>query len=328
MTRTDHHPRSWLTRALALVLLVPLLASCGSGSGSGGGDGDGPTKIRMVYTSNIVSYLPFHVAQQAGIFEKHGIDFSGVQVDTDADAIRALVGGEAEMVSGVPEPFVNAIATGVDMKIISSNLNHNIYNLLGGKDVTSLEDIVGQKVAVYTLSNSTYFWTRWILDQNGLDSEDVEYVVVGSQAARLSALQEGQVAATIIAIPQAITAEEQGFPVIERFADVPEAADYPMTVSVTSGSMIENDRDALVRYNQALEEAIEFIHENTDEAIQMGVKGMGTDEETLRASLDQVLEHMDGNLEPSALPFVIDTATTYGDIPGDPPTVEDIYLKP
>src|SRR5262245_21947046 len=95
--------------------------------------GDKPEKpaLTLSYTQASGAFTPIWVAQQAGLFNKHGLDTSLKLLNSQV-ALQALVAGEVDVISSGPD-LVNARLQGVPVKSIGGSLQRFIFKLWGGK---------------------------------------------------------------------------------------------------------------------------------------------------------------------------------------------------
>lgn len=315
--------------ALAAVVALATAACAGDGGGDAAAAGDGPTRMRMVYTSGIISYLPLYVADSQGIFAEHGIEYSAIRAEGDADAIRSIAAGQAELITGVPEPFVTAVATGIPMKMISSVMNHNLYEVYSRPEITSVAQLKGTKIGVLTEANATATQMQWLLDQEGVGEANATYVSVGSISARLTSLVQNQVSATILADPQSLQADAAGMHKLISMRDLPGAGSYPQTVVMAGDKVIENEPAALVRFNEALVEADQWIQANPDKAVDVAVEYLKIEKPVAQQAFAKVKDFFDGDIKPNpeGLDWTIGVATKYGGLK-QAPAVADLYYEP
>jgi NitT/TauT family transport system substrate-binding protein len=91
-------------------------------------------------------------------------------------------------------------------------------------------------------------------------------IVAGGSSANLAALQSGQIAATTVAVPLNYAAEEAGFNIIGRIIDgVPN---FQTNVISTRRSWAEKNRPVTVRFMKAVVQALRWLHDNKEPAIE------------------------------------------------------------
>jgi NitT/TauT family transport system substrate-binding protein len=74
-----------------------------------------------VRTMPYLSYAPFHMAQQQGLFARQGVNVELIDMDASAPVIPALARGDLDVLPAVISPAIfNAIARGGDIRLVAS----------------------------------------------------------------------------------------------------------------------------------------------------------------------------------------------------------------
>jgi len=183
--------------------------------------GDKPEKSNFIlsYTQASGAFTPLWVAQEAGLFKRHGLDAT-LKILNSQVAHQALVAGEIDVISTGPE-LVNARLQGVPVKYIGGTLQRFVFQLWGGKSVKSLADLKGKTIAVTTPKTSTEIATREALKKTAVISEkDVNFVYLQTIPAILTAVINGNVAAGTMSAPNTLKAREAGLSLLIDIAQV------------------------------------------------------------------------------------------------------------
>ncbi|QJW84332.1 ABC transporter substrate-binding protein [Ramlibacter terrae] len=159
-------------------------------------------------------YLPLTIAEQLGYFKAEGLDVEISDFAGGSRALRAVVGGSADVVSGAYEHTINlqsknqlfqafvlqgrapAIAMGVSTKAMPG------YKNVG--------DLRGKKIGVTAPGSSTNMVANLVLSRAGLKASDVSFIGVGTSAGALTALRSGQIDAMSNIDPVMTMLEQKG----------------------------------------------------------------------------------------------------------------------
>src|SRR4029079_1915038 len=87
------------------------------------------SSFALSYTQASGAFTPLWVAQEAGLFKKHGLEAT-LKLRNSRVAHQALVAGEVDVVSTGPE-LVNARLQGVPVKFIGGTLQRFVFQLWG-----------------------------------------------------------------------------------------------------------------------------------------------------------------------------------------------------
>ena len=146
---------------------------------------------------NLLYYLPLTVAEQLGYFKAEGLDLKIVDFAGGSQALRALVGGSADVVSGAFEHTVNMQAKGQKLRAIvlmgrapQIVLGVNPKTMPGFKTVA---DLKGKKIGVTAPGSSTNVMANFVLAKAGLKPSDVSIIGVGTGNGAVAAMRSGQI---------------------------------------------------------------------------------------------------------------------------------------
>ena len=143
-------------------------------------------------------YLPLTIAEQLGYFKDEGLnvkisDFAGGSV-----ALRAVVGGSADVVSGAYEHTINLQSKKQYFRafVAQGRLPQIAFGVASAKaaQFKSLKDMKGMKVGVSAPGSSTHNLVKQLLAKAGLDpNKDVSVVGVGLGAQAIAAIRSGAI---------------------------------------------------------------------------------------------------------------------------------------
>ncbi|OLF13918.1 hypothetical protein BLA60_01665 [Actinophytocola xinjiangensis] len=244
-----------------MVLTATLaLAACGDDGADAGGGGGGDTggALTVGYISG-ASLAPAFVAEDLGCYSEQGLDVTFEPINNPADAIAFLSQRKIDAYVGSPSAgMFNQVARGATLKLVASLGSVNVpgdepapSGLYGGKDVATVEDLRGKRVAsLGTVGTATSFLLGKALAEGGLTFADVEVVPL-SVADMGEALRNGGVAAALLIAPYTQQAVDGGY--AKELVDSKIAYGEETTSAVMYGpTLLEQDRDTGVAYLKAV----------------------------------------------------------------------------
>ena len=167
------------------------------------------SNFALSYTQASGAFTPLWVAQEAGLFKKHGLDAT-LKILNSQVAHQALLAGELDVISTGPE-LVNARLQGAPAKYIGGTLQRFVFQLWGGKGIRTLADLKGKTVAATTPKTSTEIATREALKKTAVISEkDVSFIYLQTIPAILTAVINGNTAAGTLSAPNTLKARDAG----------------------------------------------------------------------------------------------------------------------
>jgi len=150
-------------------------------------------------------YLPTVLARQLGEYDKAGLSVELVDLKGGSDALKAVLGGSADVVSGYFDHCVNLAAKKQELQAFV------VYDRYPGlvlavspkhtDEIKSIKDLAGKKVGVSAPGSSTDFFLKYLLKKNGLDPTSAAVIGVGLGATAVAAMEQGQIDAAVMLDP-------------------------------------------------------------------------------------------------------------------------------
>src|SRR5436189_1740378 len=167
-------------------------------------------------------YLPTVLARQLGEYEKAGLAVELVDVKGGSDALKAVLGGSADVVSGYFDHCVNLAAKKQELQsFVVYDRYPGLVLVVSPKhtdEIKSIKDLAGKKVGVSAPGSSTDFFLKFLLKKNGLDPTSAAVIGVGLGATAVAAMEQGQVDAAVMADP-AVTVMQSNHPDLRILSD-------------------------------------------------------------------------------------------------------------
>lgn len=234
--------------------------------------------------------LPLFIALRHGFFARYGLDIEVRYTSGSAAQIGALVRGDYDMIQTAPDNVICANSTPF---LFGLDATPHIVMLLGGSvgvlsvcaqpQFTTLAALRGAVLGVDNPDSGFALVLRDMLARDHLTlNQDYTFTVSGGTSARLDALREGRVAATILYAPYDAMAEAAG---LRRLAI--STAYYPAYASLATAARrdwVEAHRSEVTQYISAILLALRWIY---DPSHMADVQSVLRDEAVL--GLDEVV---------------------------------------
>src|ERR1044071_8227081 len=247
---------------------------------------DAPS-LRGVYNALGGTMTPAWVAQDLGLFTKHGLQHS-LSYLAATTAIQAIVGG-TEDIGLVGNQGVDVALEGADTVYIANTASRFVFHLYGDPAIKTVADLRGKVLAATQPAASTDYAGRMLLRKYGLvPDKDVKILYAGSSPALLTALKSGNAAAGLMSAPVTAQAEELGLKHILNVTDV--NIPFIFVRLVTTRKITQQKPDAVTRYLRAYTEAISIIRRDKETTLKVMGKYMKNDNQKLLAAVYE--EHL------------------------------------
>jgi NitT/TauT family transport system substrate-binding protein len=247
-------------------------------------------------------YLPTVLARQLGEYEKAGLAVELVDLKGGSDALKAVLGGSADVVSGYFDHCVNLAAKKQELQ------SFVIYDRYPGlvlvvspkhtNDIKSIKDLAGKKVGVSAPGSSTDFFLKYLLKKNGLDPTSAAVIGVGLGATAVAAMQQGQIEAAVMLDPS-VTVLQGSHPDLRILADTRTQKDtlalfggeYPGGALYTTTAWIKSHEKEVQALTNAIVNTLAWIHSHSPEEImaKMPEEMVGKNKELYLAALKNTI---------------------------------------
>jgi NitT/TauT family transport system substrate-binding protein len=158
---------------------------------------DKPKLTLAVGGKNLLYYLPLTIAETQGYFKAEGLDLTIADFAGGSQALRAVVGGSADVVSGAFEHTLNMQAKGQKLRAFVLQgrapqivLGVNPKTMPGFKSVA---DLKGKKIGVTAPGSSTNVMANFVLAKAGIKPSEVSIIGVGAGNGAVAAMRSGQI---------------------------------------------------------------------------------------------------------------------------------------
>src|SRR5947209_15534099 len=150
-------------------------------------------------------YLPTVLAKQLGEYDRAGLAVELVDLKGGSDALKAVLGGSADVVSGYFDHCVNLAAKNQALQaFVVYDRYPGLVLVVSPKQtasIKSVKDLVGKKVGVSAPGSSTDFFLKYLLNKAGADPNSVAVIGVGLGPTAVAAMEQGTVDAAVMLDP-------------------------------------------------------------------------------------------------------------------------------
>ena len=154
-----------------------------------------PKATLAVGGKNLLYYLPLTIAEQLGYFKAEGLDLTIVDFAGGAQALRALIGGSADVTSGAFEHTVNMQAKGQQLRaFVLQGRAPQIVLGINPKTMPNYKspaDLRGKKIGVTAPGSSTNIMVNFFLAKAGIKPSEVSFIGVGASQGAVAAMRSG-----------------------------------------------------------------------------------------------------------------------------------------
>lgn len=290
-------------------------------------------KFPIGVSSKVLGYGHLWAAWRLKYFEREGLDAEVVLMRGTAPAVQAMIAGSISAGLVANDGPIAAVEQGMDIVMVaaSSKLTHM---LIGGKNYKTWEDLRGSTIGSSTLTSGTAFVLRRALKVKGLEyPRDYKLFNVGGTTSAFAAMSAGQISAAMLAVPNAFQAQEAGFNVIGRVADV--LPGYLLSAYSVRRSWAEKNRPLVVHFLKAVVRAKKWFEQDRKPATEFLAKEFQLSPSLAEKGLDYYLANQawppELEIDMDGLKTVVDIYAEQtgmkGPVPSPEKYVDQSYLR-
>ena len=265
-------------------------------------------------------YLPTVLANQLGEYEKAGLKVDLVDLKGGSDALKAVLGGSADVVSGYFDHCVNLAAKKQELQ------SFVVYDRYPGEvlvvspthtaEIKSIKDLAGKKVGVSAPGSSTDFFLKFLLKKNGIDPASVAVIGVGLGATAVAAMEQGQIDAAVMLDPS-VTVLQGSHPDLRILSDTRTEKDtlavfggeYPGGALYSTAAWVASHEKEAQALTNAILNTLNWIHTHSAEDImeKMPPEMVGKNRELYLAALKNTIPmySQSGKMDPKGADAVL-----------------------
>lgn len=224
---------------------------------------------------------PVWVAQEKNLFAKNGVAVKQTFTPNSVFQIRSMVEGKFDIATTA---FDNVVAYQEGQGETELPSTPDLFAFMGGysgglrlvtqPDIRKYADLKGKIVGVDAATTGFAFILYKMFEMNGLPQGDYRVERHGGTPARVQALMEGKIAATMISSPSELLPESKGY---YRLGDTIKVfGAYQTSVGAARRSWAAKNGDQLVGFIRAYAAAIDWLQQpgNKGEAVAIYLKNL------------------------------------------------------
>lgn len=270
MTNISITPRTRGFTLGAALLTVVALTACGPSSVAEPGASDELTSFTFPASAynSAIGYFPIAVADSLGYFEEEGLQLEMVPVGGGGESVRGFLADRDALLGSVGYlAALPAIDQGEEFRIFGqiSQRQDTWVAVKADGPIKDADDLKGGTIGASRPGSSLEAVALTFLDSEGLTTDDVEVVYLGSVPDLVVALEEGLVDAIAgngyATITQKVDVDGEW----TRFGDIGEYSPGVDAVYVARTSVIENQPEVMAGFQKARDRAVEYIAANPED---------------------------------------------------------------
>ena len=285
--------------------------------------------IRVGIPSKNLNTMPAYLAADRGLYTKHGVSVELLHVRGGSRMTKALVARKVDVMFNGPIATMKAMQKGAKLTFIMAPTIRNDYLLVARTSIKSIPDLVGRSVGISRPGAISYIMPRIIIEQAGVDPDQVKYVPIGTSGPRQKALVAGKIDAAVMHIESALKATSR--PNLHVIGTVAKAMpQYPFFYLSVHNDLLTSRKQEVVGLVAALIEANRITIKDKAAVLAVAKEHMGLEDVYLSRGYDYLLEigaySVNGGLSKETYNLVRDIGKQYKQITEELPVDQFVTL--
>jgi len=158
------------------------------------------TKITIGVAAMSPRTIPLIVAQEQGLFARHGLEARLVLIRGAPTLVASLISGDLEVGYTGGPAVIGAAAQGIYLRILSSISSKLTHTLVANPNIKSAEQLRGKRMGIQSIGGSTWMHTMLALEHLGLDPkrDNISLLVIGDSVLIGQSLEAGRIDAATL----------------------------------------------------------------------------------------------------------------------------------
>jgi NitT/TauT family transport system substrate-binding protein len=210
----------------------------------------------------IIDTLPMYVAQQEGLFAKHGVNVEFIPVASAPERDQLLAAGQADGTVNETLAVMLFNKEVIQMQAVryalrpAEGYGHFFILASGESGITSVDGLKGVEIGVSQGTVIEYVTER-LLQSEGFTADEIKTIAVPKIPDRMSLLASGELQAGVMPDPLASLVVAQGGVVVADDSTHPE---YGFSIISFRKEVIDANPDAVKGFLAAIEEATALLN--------------------------------------------------------------------
>jgi NitT/TauT family transport system substrate-binding protein len=251
-----------------------------------------PIHVNIGAASVSSSMLSVWVAQEQGIFAKHGIDAQTILIRGGPTLVAGLLTGDIQLAFTSGVSVLGAAAQGVEMKMLTSISTRVGWKLIASPQIKRVDDLRGKRFGVQSIVGSTWIYAMLALEQLGLEPkrDNITFLPIGDPVTIGHALEAGRIDAAVLDPPLSRRLTSKGF---SQLVDLARTnASFPgLGIGVTR-TYLEQQPATIEKVVTGLTESLAFVQLPSNKAAVLKILMKRLRIEDLAAAEDGYQDHL------------------------------------
>lgn len=218
-------------------------------------------KIKFPYSPISYHSLPFLIAHEAKLYEKHGLEVDPIFAGASSMIVQSMLAGEADLAGMAGPAVITNVLRGGDVIQVAALVKSFSVPLYVQSSITQISQLSGKRVGVTRFGSVSHFTAKAILDRSNVS--DAVILQTGGYPESMTALSTNAIAGAMIPAPQSVVLREKGF---RELVSIKQIRDMNIRFIeqgiVARRSFAEKNPDITKRFIQAVSDGLKKMYDD------------------------------------------------------------------
>jgi NitT/TauT family transport system substrate-binding protein len=209
-----------------------------------------------------INCLPWFVAKESRIAEKHGIDFDPVFIGASAVLFQSMLSGAADFAGSGGPSIISNVLRGGDIIHVTAMVPRFTQSVMVKPEIKKPEDMAGKKIGVSRLGTVTHFALQTVIDSYSV--KGVTILQLGGQPEAFAGLARGSVDGAVFSPPYNFQLKKQGYNELVSPKELQKLTEFITNGIVARRSVAEKDKETTIRLIKLTAESIKLVQNDPE----------------------------------------------------------------
>jgi NitT/TauT family transport system substrate-binding protein len=226
------------------------------------------SKLRIGLSSISATSGSIWVAEEKGLFKKHGLDAEVIIIGGGAAlVVSSLLAGVIQFSVGGGDATIRAALRGADTVLAASPMTRGLQRIMSRPDIKTPAELKGKRIGITRFGSASHWVLQLILRKWDMRPEEFQIIQLGTSPAMFASLDKGAIDAAVLTMPSFFVAEDKGYRTLADPSDM-DIVYLQNTIDSTRG-FLRKQHDQAVRFIKAICEGIAYFKKNKRESLEV-----------------------------------------------------------
>ena len=254
-------PRLW-----RMFLLSTALMSFGGATYVEPVEGAEAMRYRVSYGGTAGYQLPLWVNRELGFSKKHGVDLEIIMIAAGTPNIQAILGNSLQLTQTAASSALLAAIQAAPLAIVATLENRLPLQIVSRPEIKDPQQLRGKVIGINRFGGSNDAAIYMALKAWKIDPKEITMLPTGGTAARMAALMNKRVDATVQSYPEIFQARKLGMNVL---ADVADYGFFTNTSNIVTRAELQQNRAAIKGFLKGQIESMHYVKTNKEGSLKI-----------------------------------------------------------